>query len=64
MGLNLNVVAMVKGEYQIVTVDVQNELENGNKKNNQLSIPFTFNRHTEVGPIQIGDLFFGCATSD
>jgi hypothetical protein len=61
---DMNVVAMVKGEYQIKTIDVQNELENGNKKNNQISIPFTFNRQTEVGPIQTGDLFFGCATSD
>ena len=61
---DMNVVAMVKGEYQIKTIDLQNELENGNKNNNQMSIPFTFNRQTEVGPIQIGDLFFGCATSD
>ena len=61
---DMNVVAMVKGEYQIKTIDLQNELENGNKNNNQMSIPFTFSRQTEVGPIQIGDLFFGCATSD
>jgi len=32
--------------------------------NDRISVPFTFNRETEVGPIQIGDLFFGCATSD
>jgi hypothetical protein len=36
---DMNVVAMVKGEYQIKTIDVQNELKNGNKKNNQVSIP-------------------------
>ena len=61
---DMNVVAMVKGEYQIKTLDVQNELENEKNKNEPISVPFTFDRHTEVGPIQIGDLFFGCATSD
>ena len=61
---DMNVVAMVKGEYQIKTIDVQNELENGKNKNEIISVPFTFDRQTEVGPIQIGDLFFGCATSD
>lgn len=29
-----------------------------------LSIPFTFNRNTEVGLIEPGDMFFGCVTSD
>ena len=61
---DMNVVAMVKGEYQIKTVDVQNELENIKKKNEPIPVPFTFDRQTEVGPIQLGDLFFGCATSD
>ena len=61
---DMNVVAMVKGEYQIKTIDVQNELENGKNKKDRISVPFTFNRQTEVGSIQIGDLFFGCATSD
>jgi hypothetical protein len=61
---DMNVVAMVKGEYQIKTIDVQNELENEKNKNEPISVSFTFDRQTEVGPIQIGDLFFGCATSD
>lgn len=61
---DMNVVAMVKGEYQIKTVDVQNELENRKNKNEPILVPFTFDRQTEVGPIQPGDLFFGCATSD
>jgi hypothetical protein len=60
---DMNVVAMVKGEYQIKTIDVQKELKKGDD-NDRISVPFTFNRETEVGPIQIGDLFFGCATSD
>ena len=61
---DMNVVAMVRGEYQIKTIDVQNELEIGKNKDDQISVPFTFDRQTEVGPIQRGDLFFGCATSD
>jgi hypothetical protein len=61
---DMNVVAMVKGEYQIKTIDLQNEIENGKNKNDLISVPFNFNRQTEVGAIEIGDLFFGCATSD
>jgi hypothetical protein len=61
---DMNVVAMIKGEYQIRTIDVQNELEYEKNKNEPISVPFTFDRQTEVGSIQIGDLFFGCATSD
>jgi hypothetical protein len=63
---DMYVVAMIKGEYQIKKIDAQNEIEKGNKKSNseRLSIPFTFNRNTEVGPIERGDMFFGCVTSD
>jgi hypothetical protein len=60
---DLNVVAMVKGEYQIKTIDVQKELKKGDG-NDIISVPFAFERQTELGPIQPGDLFFGCATSD
>jgi hypothetical protein len=61
---DMNVVSMVKGEYQIKTIDVQKELKNGNDKNDKIPVPFAFERQTEVGPIQPGDLFFGCVTSD
>jgi len=60
-------VAMIKGEYQIKKIDAQQEIEKGgNKKssNERLSIPFTFDRKTEVGLIEPGDMFFGCVTSD
>ncbi|MDW3605414.1 MAG: hypothetical protein QOK67_10265 [Nitrososphaeraceae archaeon] len=60
------VVAMIKGEYQIKQIDVQNEIAKGDKQSNSstLSIPFTFSRDTEVGPIEQGDLFIACVTSD
>jgi len=63
---NIYVVAMIKGEYQIKKIDAQNEIKKGDKKSNseRLAIPFTFNRNTEVGPIERGDMFFGCVTSD
>lgn len=63
---DMYVVAMIKGEYQIKKIYAQNEIERGDKKSNneRLSIPFTFNRNTEVGPIERGDMFFGCVTSD
>ena len=63
---DMYLVAMIKGEYQIKKIDAQNEIEKGDKKSNsdRLSIPFTFNRNTEVGLIEPGDMFFGCVTSD
>lgn len=64
---DMYVVAMIKGEYQIKKIDAQQEIEKGgNKKssNERLSIPFTFDRNTELGLIEPGDMFFGCVTSD
>ena len=63
---DMYVVAMIKGEYQIKKIDAQNEIEKGDKQSTseRLSIPFTFNRDTEVGLIEPGDMFFGCVTSD
>src|ERR687898_619013 len=63
---DMYVVAMIKGEHQIKKIDAQNEIEKGDKKSNneRLSIPFTFDRKTELGPIEQGDMFFGCVTSD
>jgi hypothetical protein len=60
------VVAMIKGETQIKKINVQNEIENGDKKSTieRLSIPFTFSRDTEVGTIEPGDMFIACVTSD
>lgn len=61
---DMKVVSMIKGEYKIKIIDVQNALKNGNIKNGKIPVQFTFERQTEVGPIQPGDLFFGCVTSD
>jgi hypothetical protein len=63
---DMYVVAMIKGEYQIKKIDAQNEIEKADTKSSgeRLSIPFTFDRNTEVGAIEPGDMFFGCVTSD
>ena len=63
---DMYLVAMIKGEYQIKKINAQNEIKKGDKQSNseRLSIPFTFNRDTEVGLIEPGDMFFGCVTSD
>ena len=63
---DMYVVAMIKGESQIKKIYAQQEIEKGDQKNTneRLSIPFTFDRKTEVGLIEPGDMFFGCVTSD
>jgi hypothetical protein len=63
---DMYVVAMIKGENQIKKIYAQNEIEKGDKKSTseRLSIPFTFDRKTELGLIDPGDMFFACVTSD
>ena len=63
---DMYLVAMIKGEYQIKKIDAQNKIKKGDKQSTseRLSIPFIFNRDTEVGLIEPGDMFFGCVTSD
>ncbi|HJS65429.1 MAG TPA: hypothetical protein VJ767_11320 [Nitrososphaeraceae archaeon] len=60
---DMYVVGMIKGDYQIKTINVQDELNKGSE-NQKISVPLIFDRQTESGPIQPGDMFFGCATSD
>jgi hypothetical protein len=63
---DMYVVAMIKGENQIKKIYAQNEIEKGDKKSTseRLSIPFTFDRKTELGLIEPGDMFFACVTSE
>jgi hypothetical protein len=60
---NAKFVAMVKGDYQIKKINIKDEIKKSKDKN-VLRVPFTFNTNTEIGPIQIGDFFFGCITAD
>lgn len=63
----LNVIAMVKGEYQVKTVNIEDELKKAGDKSDEsyiIKVPFTFNRNTELGTIGKGDIFFGCASAE
>ena len=63
----LTVIAMVKGEYQLKTVNIENEVKKAGEKSDEsyiIKVPFTFDRNTELGPIQYGDMFFGCASAE
>jgi hypothetical protein len=63
----LNVIAMVKGEYQVKTVNIADELKKAGDKSDEsyiIKVPFTFERNTELGTIETGDMFFGCASSE
>jgi hypothetical protein len=63
----LTVIAMVKGEYQVKTVNIENELKKAGDKSDEsyiIKVPFTFDRNTELGTIEKGDIFFGCASAE
>ena len=70
----LTVIAMVKDEYQIKTVNIDDELkkvggisdEDGDNSDESyiIKVPFVFKRSTEIGTIELGDMFFGCASSE
>ena len=58
---------MVKGEYQLKTVNIENELKKAGDKSDEsyiIKVPFTFDKNTELGTIEIGDMFFGCASAE
>jgi hypothetical protein len=54
----LKVFAMVKGEFQSKVINA----ENANGKT--VSAMFTFDRNTDIGKIQKGDLYFACVAGD
>ena len=63
----LNVIAMVKGEYQMKTVNIEDELKKAGDKSDEsyiIKVPFTFHRSSELGTVEIGDIFFGCASAE
>jgi hypothetical protein len=63
----LTVIAMVKGEYQVKTVNIEDELKKAGDKSDEsyiIKVPFTFDRNTELGTVEKGDIFFGCASAE
>ena len=54
---------MIKGQIQSeVLEDVQKQLDKS--KDNTISRTFTFDRNTDIGPIQIGDRYHACVSSE
>ena len=54
---------MIKGQIQSQVIeDVQTELDKSD--DNTISRTFTFYRKTDIGPIQIGDRYHACVSSE
>ena len=54
---------MIKGQIQSEVIEnVEDELDKS--KDDTISRTFTFDRNTDIGPIQIGDRFHACVASD
>jgi hypothetical protein len=60
---NVQFTAMVKGEYQIKKMNIKNEIKKSKIKDT-LKVPFVFNSNTDIGPVQVGDYYFGCITAN
>jgi len=60
---NVQFTAMVKGEYQIKKINIKDEIKKSKIKDT-LKVPFVFNSNTDIGPVQIGDYYFGCITAN
>ncbi|HSA74217.1 MAG TPA: hypothetical protein VLD84_09715 [Nitrososphaeraceae archaeon] len=58
----IKVVTMIKGEFQSKTIDAQKLLKQS--KDNTIIVPFVYDKQPEIGPIQVGDLFFACVSAD
>ncbi len=61
----ISVVGMTRGEYKVEILNAKDALEKqGDNNNGILDVPFVFNRNTEAGMIQLGDMFFGCVAGE
>jgi len=59
----LKIAVMIKGQIQSEVIeDVQAELDKSD--DNTISRTFTFDRKTDIGPIQIGDRYHACVSSE
>lgn len=58
----LQVVTMIKGEFQSRTINAQELLEKS--KDNTIILPIVFDKVPTIGPIQQGDMFFACVSAN
>jgi len=59
---NLKVVTMIRGEFESQTIDAQKLLKQSD--HNTIIVPLVFDKQPEIGPIQLGDMFFACVSAD
>ena len=59
---NLKVVTMIRGEFESRTIDAQKLLKQSD--HNTIILPLVFDKEPEMGPIQLGDMFFACVSAD
>ncbi len=59
---NLKVVTMIRGEFESRTIDAQKLLKQSD--HNTIIVPLVFDNEPEIGPIQLGDMFFACVSAD
>lgn len=59
---DLKVVAMIKGEFESMTIDAQKMLKQSD--DNTLMVPLVFAKIPEIGAVQEGDMFFACVSAN
>jgi hypothetical protein len=57
----LQVVTMIKGEFQSRTINAHELLKNS--KDNTIILPIVYDKTPAIGPIQEGDMFFACVSA-
>jgi hypothetical protein len=59
---DIQVVAMIKGEFKSKIIDARKMLEKS--KDNIIKVPLLFDKEPEIGPIKKGDLLFACVSAN
>jgi hypothetical protein len=57
---DIQVVAMIKGEFKSKIIDARKLLEKS--KDKIIKVPLLFDNVPEIGPLRVGDLFFACVS--
>ena len=53
---------MIKGEFESQTIDAQKLLKRSDP--NTIIVPLTYDKTPEIGPVQEGNLFFACVSTE
>ena len=59
---------MIKGEFQYKIINAEETqskiVDAAGQVGKWISVPFTFDRNTDIGKIQLGDEFFACVSAN